>query len=218
MERREIQARLREMAEPAYARFAEKLLPDNTHPLLGVRLPRLRRLARAIARSGDAPALLRRLPGKRAAFEEIMLCGMLPGYMDSLPFTARTRCIDRLAPRLDNWSLVDSCCATYSFAAAAREQAWEWLLPYTRHPQEYMRRFGTVMLLDHFVKDPAWAARVAGVLPGIRPGAYYSDMAVAWCACEICLRHPALHDSLAAALPEPLLRLTRRKLRESRRC
>ena len=60
MPRKEILEALREAAEPAYARFAARLLPDNTHPLLGVRIPTMRRLARRVARGPHAAALLSR--------------------------------------------------------------------------------------------------------------------------------------------------------------
>ena len=217
MKTAEIKARLQEMAEPRYAAFAGGLLPDNRHPLLGVRLPRLRQLARELAHADDARALLARTPGKRAAFEEIMLRGFVAGYAPGLEFSERCACIDRLVPFLDNWSLCDSCCATYRFVRLHRGAAWDWLLPYTRSNAEYERRFGIVMLLDHFIQDPAWAPRIARLLPTVAPGAHYSDMAVAWCACELCLRHPHLSSTLLTTLPPPLLHLTHRKLRESRR-
>ena len=217
MTRGEILEELNAAAEPDYARFAGGLLPDNTHPLLGVRLPILRRLARRIARSPHAAELLKRAPGRRAAFEEIMLHGLVPGYMPGITARQRMEYIDRIVPRLDNWSLCDSCCATYAFAAAERDAAWEWLLPYTRMQGEYLRRFGIVMMLDHFVPDTAWAARVAEILPGVPTGAKYCDLAAAWCACEICLRHPALGEPLLASLPDCIRRLTLRKMRESRR-
>ena len=94
------------MAEPRYAAFAGSLLPDNHYLLLGVRLPRLRQLARELAHGDGAPALLRRAPGKRATFEEIMLRGFVAGYAPGLDFAERCTCIDRLVPFLDNWSLL----------------------------------------------------------------------------------------------------------------
>ena len=213
----EILEALHAAAEPDYARFAAGLLPDNTHPLLGVRLPILRRLAQRIARSPRAEKFLKREPSKRATFEEIMLHGLVPGYMPGIPARERMGYIDRIVPRLDNWSLCDSCCATYGFAAEEKDAAWEWLLPYTRMQGEYLRRFGIVMMLDHFVPDAAWAARVAEVLPGVPTGAKYCDLAAAWCACEICLCHPGLAETLLAAQPECIRKLTQRKIRESRR-
>lgn len=208
---------LRAAAETSYAAFAAKLLPDNTHPLLGVRLPRLRAAARSIARSRDARAFLARPLPQNASFEEIMVQGFIIGYLRGITFAERTALLDRLIPRLDNWSLCDSCCATYRFAAEHREAAFEWLQPYTRSSAPYERRFAVVMMLDHFLGEESWAARVAALLPALPCGAYYADMAAAWCACEIMLRYPQLAAPLRRQLPQPVLRLTLRKLRESRR-
>ena len=61
--RETILAALRGMAEPAYAAFAASLLPAGT-PVLGVRLPALRRYARTLARMlPDTPALWQALGG-----------------------------------------------------------------------------------------------------------------------------------------------------------
>lgn len=218
MNKTQLKAWLQQEAEPRYAAFASSLLPDNTHPLLGVRLPKLRRTARRLA-AEHGLAFLRTLPPKSCSFEELMLCGMLIGYVKEATWEQRTAALDRLVPRLDNWSLCDSCCATYSFARQERERTWAWLQPYLLSAGEYTRRFGVVMLLNHFLQEPAWAARCAEVLPQVRGGQYYADMAVAWCACELALRHPALAPALLAAgtLPEPARKLAFRKLRESRR-
>ena len=53
----EILARLQAMAEPEYARFSATLIPDPP-PILGVRLPRLRALARELAKALPASCLL----------------------------------------------------------------------------------------------------------------------------------------------------------------
>lgn len=217
MNRTDLRRELRAAAEPSYAAFAAKLLPDNTHPLLGVRLPRLRALAREIAKSEKARAFLSRPLPLRASFEEIMVQGLVIGYLRDISFAERTARLDRLIPRLDNWSLCDSCCATYGFAAAHREETWAWLQPYTRSTAVYERRFAVVMMLDHFLAETAWAERVAALLPTLPCGDYYADMATAWCACELTLRHPDLADTLLASLPPPVRRLTLRKRRESRR-
>lgn len=217
MNRAELRRELRAAAEPSYAAFAAKLLPDNTHPLLGVRLPRLRALAREIAKSERAHAFLSRPLPLRPSFEEIMVQGFVIGYLKETSFAERTALLDRHIPRLNNWSLCDSCCATYHFAAEHRDAAWEWLLPYSRSAAVYERRFAVVMMLDHFLADAAWAARVAALLPTLPCGDYYADMATAWCSCELCLRYPNLAPDLLAALPESVCRMTRRKLRESRR-
>lgn len=218
VKRAELRQILQAEADPRYAAFARSLLPGISTPLLGVRLPQLRALARRLAKEKGLRFLNRPLP-RRASFEEIMVAGMLPGYVRGLDGKQRIAAVEKILPRLDNWSLCDSCCNTYRFAAEAREECFAWLRGHALSPGEWTRRFGVVMLLMHHVPDAAWAARVAELLPQVPAGGYYADMAVAWCACEIALRHPALAPALLAEgkLPENTRRLSLRKLRESQR-
>lgn len=218
MKRLELRQILQAEADPRYAAFARSLLPGVTMPMQGVRLPRLRALARRLAREEGLHFLNRPLP-RRATFEEVMVAGMLPGYVPGLHAEQRMAAAEKILPRLDNWSLCDSCCATYRFATAAREECFGWLRGHALSQGEWTRRFGVVMLLMHYVPDAAWAARVAELLPQVPAGGYYADMAVAWSACEIALRHPALAPALLAEgnLPENARRLSLRKLRESQR-
>ncbi len=187
-------------------------------PVQGVRLPRLRALAKRLALENGLSFQHRPLP-RRAYFEEVMIAGMLPGYVHGSSLTERITAIEKVLPQLNNWSLCDSCCTTYRFAAAAREECYDWLRGHALSQGEWTRRFGVVMLLMHYVPDAAWAARVAKLLPQVPAGGYYADMAVAWCACEIALRHPDFAPALLAEgnLPANARRLSLRKLRESQR-
>ena len=45
-----IDRRLHMLAEPDYAAFSAKLIPNLNRPLLGVRIPQLRQLAKALLR------------------------------------------------------------------------------------------------------------------------------------------------------------------------
>ena len=69
-----VRERLEQLAEPAYREFSAGLLP-GTGNILGVRLPRLRALAKELAR-GDWRAALEQ---EDVFFEETMLRGMVIG-------------------------------------------------------------------------------------------------------------------------------------------
>lgn len=209
----ELRARLTALAEPAYRSFIAKLIPGAGAHILGVRIPTLRALAKELARNGawQLPAA----PGE--SMEEIMLRGMALGYARGLSLAERLAALERFVPHITNWSVCDSCCCTYSFARRHRAEVWEWLTPYLRSGDEFPARFGVVMLLQHFVRAPEWAERVAEALPPVPATAYYAEMAVAWCACEICLLYPAQKERLLSRLRPGVLRLTLRKIRESNR-
>ena len=209
-------AELQSQAEPKYRRFAASLIPGE-EDLLGVRLPVLRKLARRIARQEDWERIFYEL-GSYSQMEMVMLRGMLPGYAPRATLTERLNALRDFIPSIRNWSICDSCCATYSFAREARAEVLEFLLPYLRSTAEYEARFAVVMLLNHYLNDRAYAAQVSELLPQVICRAYYADMAVAWCACELILRYPTCEAELMAKLPPDRQKLTQRKIRESRRC
>ena len=90
------------LAEPTYQRFAMRLLPGTDH-LLGVRLPKLRQMARKISKR-DYEAYLQN--NDELYFEEIMLKGMIIGYI-KVPLDAKLELIRQFVPKINNWSVCD---------------------------------------------------------------------------------------------------------------
>ncbi len=210
----ELHARLLELAEPAYREFSARLLPPGT-ALLGVRLPALRRLARRLAAEPDWRA---NFDAPANCLEEDLIRGFLPGYAPGISLEERLELIARIVPTWRNWSVCDSCCATYGFVRSDRERVWDWLRTSLADTREYVARFGVVMLLMHYSREAAWLPRLMAILPRVPTGARYADLAVAWCACELALLHPDARRLLRpGVLPEATRRLALRKLRESRR-
>lgn len=205
---------LRQQAEEKYRRFAASLIPGE-EDLLGVRLPALRKLARQAARE-DWQTLFRAL-ADATCMELVMLRGMLPGYAPHATFEERLRALAEFVPSIRNWSICDSCCSTWKFVRAHREETLDFLRPYILSEREYEARFGVVMLLNHYVKEETWAAAVATLLPQVRSHAFYARMAVAWCACELYLQHPESAVPVFHSLPSDTHSLAIRKIRESRR-
>ena len=98
------------LAEPTYQRFAMRLLPGTDH-LLGVRLPKLRQMARKIFKR-DYEAYLQN--NDELYFEEIMLKGMIIGYI-KVPLDAKLELIRQFVPKINNWSVCDSFCSGLKF-------------------------------------------------------------------------------------------------------
>ncbi len=218
MQIQDLRKRLKALAEPRFQAFAASLIPGEQH-LLGVRLPVLRKLAQEVARTNRAGIFNE--PSPPQSMEECMLRGMLPGYADSSTGTEqRLEELKRFVPLITNWSICDSCCATYKFVREHRERVWCFLQPYLFSESEFEARFGLVMLLNHFVQQEDWAARTVALLPQLPCVGYYAEMAAAWLLCEIHLRYPLLAEHLLAegtSLSPVIRSLTLRKIRESRR-
>lgn len=214
-----LRRKLGNLADPKTRAFAASLIP-NAGPILGVRIPQLRALAKELAKSSDWHTLFDHLQ-QAETMEEQLIRGMLPGYAPRLSAEERLEAIRLFLPSVTNWCLCDTCCATYRFVRQTKPQTWAFLQPSLHSDAEFQARFGVVMLLSHFVKDPAWAPQAAAILPQIPATGYYAEMAIAWCLCELHLRWPQtaaplLSDS-ASSLRPSVLTLARRKIRESRR-
>ena len=208
----EIRCELEALADASYREFASKLIPGEQR-MLGVRLPQLRALAKRLARAG----MWRLRTPRGAAMEEVMLRGMLIGYAGGVGLAGRLAALDAFLPLITNWSICDSCCATYDFVRRNREQVWDWAVAHALSEQEYEARFGVVLLLMHYAREAEWAEQVAELLPRVVAQGYYAEMAVAWCACELCLQQPQLREKLEAALRPQVCKRMLRKLRESTR-
>ena len=180
---------IRTSADEGYRSFQGKLMPD-TKNFIGVRLPVLRKLARKIAKEEGKDYLERALARKteEELFEEIMLQGMVIGYIkgdinDILSYT------EKFLPKIDNWSVCDSFCSGWKSALDEPEKVWEWLQGFFASEEEFIVRFGVVMVVNYYVND-AYIEKLFPIFDGIRHEGYYVKMAVAW-AVSICyIKYP----------------------------
>ena len=209
----EIRQCLEKWAEPAYQEFMSSLLP-GTENILGVRLPKLRSLARRIARE-DWRVYLE--SAEDDSYEEIMLQGIVIGCVDC-PQAERLSLIRSFVPKMDNWGVCDSFCAGLVFAAPPREEIWQFIQPYAASEAEFSQRFAAVMCLDYFLED-AWVDRVLSLLLRIKGQGYYARMAVAWALAECFASYPEkVWPLLESGRIDPdTLRRTLQKIVESRK-
>lgn len=203
-----VRALLMDMAEPDYAKFSGSLLGRET-VMLGVRLPKIRELAKKIAKAEGREYLDSTLPDTEAEgfgtqdeeinpesgtednpaddvryMEELMLYGMVIGCMKEKLETLFPY-IRRYVARIDNWSLCDSFCAGLKQTKKQPELMWEFLQPYLRSNKEFDLRFGVVMLMDFYVM-PEYIDELLRIFDDIHHEGYYVKMAVAW-ALSVCL-------------------------------
>lgn len=149
-----IRERLKENAEDAYKEFSGALIPESK-PLLGVRLPFLRTLARKIVEDGEWRAELISYEGEFADefFEETMLRGMIIGYgtekgelQEGLSYVAG------FIPHIDNWSVCDSFCTSFLLAGRYRAEVWRFLQNYLYSEKEFEVRVALITLLAQYLK------------------------------------------------------------------
>lgn len=182
----EVRRQLKEAVDENYRIFNQSLVPGETTPMLGVRIPRLRALAKEIAKK-DGRAYIRDIRQqeelKNVYHEELLLHGMVIGYL-KCENQERELLLDGFVPVIDNWAVCDSSCMTYKFMKKDMEQWFSYLLKYVNSEREYEIRFAVVSMLDHFVTE-AFIDRILEKMDEIRHEGYYVKMAVAW-ALSVC--------------------------------
>lgn len=181
--------RLQAMAEPDYARFSASLIPDPP-PILGVRLPRLRALAKELARAlPDEPGLWGTLDGPY--LEQAMLHGMLIGAA-KLSDPERLARLETFLPRVTNWSVCDSTAASCKWMAGAPDFWRPWLKELALRDEEFAARFGLVCLLDHFTDTPEGRRITLAACESARCPALYTRLGAAWAVSIAAVKEPPL--------------------------
>lgn len=212
----DLRTRLEAMAEPAYRAFSERLQPGARRPLLGIRIPELRRMAKQAVRSGEWKEWLDETLGDDT-FEEALLRGLLIG-MAPLPAEEARQRLKAYIPTVDNWALCDITCSAFRPARKDTADTWEFMQPYFADTTEYGQRFAAVLSLSHYV-NAEYVDMVLERLAVMRPSAYYARMGVAWAlsVCFVKFPQQTLRYLTESSIEPATYRMTLQKILESRR-
>lgn len=180
------------LSDIEYAKFTTKGTRTR-YPILGVRLPLLRQLAKAIHKGNYVEFLnvcdgyINNQLNRNVAFEIVMLRGFV---------VASLRDFDELmdyfwsqVELIDDWSLCDSFCNSLKLATRLPEQFLPVIDNLIQTNAEFKVRVGLVMLLTHFVREP-YLDTIFRYLDQIQSDAYYINMAEAWLLCEVFIKFP----------------------------
>ena len=162
------------LRDEKFAAFQARLIP-NVAPerIIGVRTPTLRKLAKTLRGSGEAEEFLKALPHE--FFEENNLHAFLLCEMKD--FDACVQAVEDFLPYVDNWATCDQ------MSPGVFRKNKQALLPYIRcwiaSERCYTRRFGTGMLMSHFL-DEDFREEYLRLVSDKRSEEYYVNMMIAW--------------------------------------
>jgi len=176
---------LTQLQDEKYREFSASLIPGSK-PLIGVRIPVLRKLAKEIIKKEDWISFLEN--GAEDYFEELMLKGFVIGYAK-----ADIDCIleqaERFIPKITDWSVNDSFCSTFKVAKENQEKVWDFLMKYIDSKKEFELRIVAVMLMDYYLTEE-FIDRVLEIYHRIPPVGYYTQMGVAWGVATAYIKFP----------------------------
>ena len=172
---KDIQAELFKLQDVKYRDFQSKLIPGtDSGNFIGVRTPELRALAKELLKDyGTAAEFMKELPHRY--FDENQLHAfIISGIKD---FDTCVSELEEFLPFVDNWATCDQMSPKVFRRETGRllPLAYKWI----DSPLPFTVRFGTGMLMEHFLGDnfePEFARKVAE----IRSDEYYVNMMSAW--------------------------------------
>ena len=182
-----VKAQLLELAEPSYQEFSSRLLPGTTN-ILGVRLPILRKIAKQIAKENWREFLKQ---NDEVYFEEVMLKGMVIGYIKDASVSEMMQYIKKFVPKIDNWSVCDSFCSGLKITKKHQQQFWPMITSYLSSDNELEVRFGIVMMLNYYV-DNKYVVDTLNHLEQVNHSGYYVRIAIAWAISVCYVQYPNL--------------------------
>ena len=174
MTNEEIKQFLLANAQKDYSDFSASLIPgcDN---MLGVRIPVLRKYAKALAKENWKEALNSL---SEDSFEELALQGMVLGYAKA-EFEELVPYLREYIPKINSWSINDTFCATFKCAQKNSEQVWDFLMEYKDSDKEFEQRVVAIMLMSHYLNE-SYIDRVLEVYDSMKHDGYYQKMGIAW--------------------------------------
>ena len=213
--------------------------------ILGLHIPDMRKIAGRIVKDGDSASLIQdfeRIQKKDSRsgllYEEKMIWGMI---LNRIPCSLEERLgyFHNFIPAIDNWAVCDSVCSDAKWCKKEMEKTWEFLQTHFKSKKEFEVRFALIMSLAHFLTDDyidsvfvrisqleynkiasdyefsKTPSQNCGQVLG--PVPYYVNMAVAWLLATALYKFPEKTREFAnsGAIPENIVKLYKRKARES---
>ena len=170
-------------SDAAYRDFNSKIVSTvNKDCVIGVRTPKLRAMARDLAKSGVYKDFVQDLPHKY--FEENQLHAfIISGFCD---FDLVVNAVDEFLPYVDNWATCDQM--SPKIFAKNTEKLLPYIKKWIKSKHAYTVRFGVLALMRYFM-DSNFDTKYVDLVLGIKSDEYYVNMMRAWYFATAAAKH-----------------------------
>lgn len=197
--------------------------------ILGVHLPEMKSLAKQLSKKENWRDILDGFESEQSqmkdniqplSHEERLVWGLIISYV-KCPLEERLERIESFLPAIDNWAICDSfCCSTKWVEKSDSKKVWEYLNDLSLRKEEFSVRVALIMSMSHYLTDEHIGKTFAMIeRMDLKEGEpYYIKMGVAWLlATALAKQREKTYDFIREnILPTDILKLYKRKVRESR--
>ncbi|MDE7161149.1 MAG: DNA alkylation repair protein [Anaeroplasmataceae bacterium] len=206
----EIKKKLIELATPKIQEFSKKLIP-NSLPILGCKVPDVRKLAKEICK-GDFYLFLREYD---ASSYELQLCYGFVIANAKMSFEERRGYIQDFVKTIQDWAVCDGFVGSLKCTKKNMQETFEFIKAYQSSKQEFEVRFLAVMLMSYFI-TPEFVLEACQIIPTLYIEKYYAKMGVAWFIATLMVDYPTEAYRLLEQIEDKeTIHLAIRKIRES---
>lgn len=170
----DIRSKLFELQDLKYKEFHSGLCP-NVDNIIGVRVPKLREIAREISKK-DYDEFLRNV--KDEYYEELALHGLVIGY-SKISIEDTFKYLKEFVPKINSWAVCDTTCSNLKITKKYMKEMWDFLEQYINSDKEYEIRFALVMYLNYYLTEE-YIDEILKRIDKIANKEYYVQMAIAW--------------------------------------
>ncbi len=206
----EIKEYLEKNATNNYKEFSSKLIKTK-YPILGIRTPILRDLAKKIV--NDNYKLF--LEENDYSYYELVLLEAFVIGKAKMNNEELFYYLDRFIPLIDNWAVHDGLVSSLKITKKIQDEMLKYLNKYITSKKEYEVRFVALMLMSYYLEDK-YINIAFEIINKLYLVDYYSKMGVAWFLATAAINYPDLvYNYLNYSRDIELKRMTVRKLRDS---
>ena len=173
------------LKDDKYKEFHSSLVLNSKYEMIGIRVPIMKNIAKAISKEIDIEEFLK--ISKDKYYEEVMIQGLLISHIkDEKIFD---KYFNNHIKKIDNWALCDTFCSSINIVEKYEDKYFNQALELSLNNKEFISRVGLVLILDHFInKDNL--NKIYEVLNKIDSDLFYINMAEAWLVCELYIKYP----------------------------
>lgn len=190
-----------------YRGFQKKLIVSS-YPLIGVRIPVLRKIAKTI----NYDEYLQNY--KLNTYEDIILYGMV--LVKEPENEKRISLISDYLKYIDCWSICDCFCSNLHFVKNDLDKYFKWIGSFLEDNRVFYIRFGLVMLLKYYANNK-YIDDILNNIKIINNEEYYCRMAIAWLLCELAVIDKKKVDKFVLNVSEEIKKMYNRKIKDSYR-
>lgn len=158
------------------ADLTKKLNPTITLKVLGVKIPKIKKLAKLLIKSDlDLNHFLSYTP---EYLEEVFLQGFVIAYL-KIDIEEKIFLLKNFIPKIDNWAVCDSVCMAIKDFCSHPDLSLNFAKELILSKEVFAIRFGIIILLTYF-SDKNFDISHILLVKELNSNEYYINMAIAW--------------------------------------